>query len=190
VLQNCATSGCHGGPGAVKFSLIQPSESDAATYTNFYLLQRYKKESKQASESLFARGDLRMIDRQRPEQSLLLQYALPGSIAAQDHPDVLNYKPALRNVNDPRYKLVLDWISSIRPVEPDYGIQLDDQDRIAAAEATQAATQPATTEPAAEPAEEAAPQTQPAEPTATSGKPTGPARRATPVPAQAPPPAR
>ena len=147
VLQNCATSGCHGGAEGAKFSLILPGESDAATYTNFYLLQRYKKETRQSSDAIFGRGDLRMIDRQRPEQSLLLQNGLPGAIAEYDHPDVPNYRPALRNTADPRYRLVLDWIASLRPVDTDYGIAYDAQD------AGGAATQPATTQATSAPAE-------------------------------------
>ncbi|MEO6437286.1 MAG: hypothetical protein ABIP55_16205, partial [Tepidisphaeraceae bacterium] len=100
---------------------------------------------------------------------------------------VPNYKPALRNVNDPRYKLVLDWVSSIQPVEPDYGIVFDEQDR-AARDAAQDAS--GTTQAASQPATDEAPATKPARPAATT-RPAGPPRRPPPSPARAPvPPAR
>jgi hypothetical protein len=166
VLQNCATSGCHGGNAAAQPTLVVPGDSDAAAYTNFYLMQRYKKEVKPTGDMLFGRGDMRLVDRQRPEQSLVLQNALPGSIAEFDHPDVPNYRPALRNVNDPRYRVVLDWISSLRPVDTNYGIEREGE-----ASADQPATQPAATQPS----------TEPASPEAADGTPTvKPAGRAAP----------
>ena len=90
---------------------------------------------------------MRLIDRQRPEQALLLQNALPGSIAEFDHPDVANYRPSLRNVNDARYRVVLDWISSLRPVDTNYGIEREGE-----TPADEPATQPEATQPATTPA--------------------------------------
>lgn len=145
VLQNCATSGCHGGTESAKLNLVVPGDSDAAAYTNFYLMQSYKKKTRQADDALFGRGDMRLIDRQRPEQSLLLQNALPGAIAEFDHPDVANYKPSLRSTNDTRYRAVLDWIGSLRPVDTNYGIEPE-------ANAEQSSSQPAATQPATGPA--------------------------------------
>jgi len=152
LIANCATSGCHGGPtGAAKFHLVTPAESELAGYTNFYILQNYTKAVK-ADSSVFGKGDLRMIDRQQPERSILLQYALPGAIAEYDHPDVPGYRPAVRGLNDPRYHQILDWIgSSLKAEDPNYGIDYPVQG------STSAASQPAsapTTQPAMAPAPE------------------------------------
>jgi hypothetical protein len=127
VVQNCATSACHGGNSAVtKLQFVTPADSDAATYTNFYILTKYVQPAKQAGNQVFGHGDLRMIDRQRPAQSLLIQYGMPGTMVDFAHPDVPNYRPPLRGVNDPRYKQLLDWIGqALQPVEPSYGFDFN-----------------------------------------------------------------
>lgn len=141
VVQNCATSACHGG-GSAKFNLVVPADSESAGYTNFYTLSRYTMALKQQGEAVFGHGEAKIIDRARPEASLLLQYSVPVAVAEQKHPEAAGYKPALRGVTDGRYGTVLNWIGrSIQPVEPDYGIDV-----------AAATTQPATTQPAAKPA--------------------------------------
>ena len=125
ILNNCATAGCHGQIQPAKFSLITPGDSEAAMYTNFYTLQNYiKKVQGGGGDNVFGRGELRMIDRQGPAQSMLLQYGLPPAIAEFDHPEVPNYRAPYRGVNDPRYQLVLRWIGeALVPVPPDYGFK-------------------------------------------------------------------
>src|SRR5947208_1038998 len=76
LLQNCATMGCHNGTPAAKWNMVLPAESDAATYTNFLRMEKYVKHFKQSDDAVFGTGDAKMIDRQRPEKSLLLQYSL------------------------------------------------------------------------------------------------------------------
>ncbi len=122
VVQNCATSMCHGGNAATNWNMVLPPDSDAATYTNFLNMEKYTKRSKQSNDALFGAGDPKMIDRQQPRMSLLLQYALPGAISEIDHVELPNYHPPLRGLNDPRYLMLLDWIGKgLQPVEPDYG---------------------------------------------------------------------
>jgi hypothetical protein len=142
VIQNCATSACHGGnSAATRLQFVTPSESDPATYTNFYILTKYVQPSKQGGGQVFGHGDLRLVDRQRSAQSLLIQYGMPGAMSDFDHPDVANYRPPLRGLNDPRYKQLLDWIGqSLQPVEPSYGFDFNTP---ATQPATMAATQPA-----------------------------------------------
>jgi hypothetical protein len=144
VLQNCATSGCHGARNPKKFALVDPAESDAATYTNFYILQKYTKHMASSDKSVFSRGDLRMIDRQHPEQSMLLQYALPGSQAEFPHPDVPGYKPVFHGKTDPRYIMLHDWLGKVlKSVDPDYGIDFPIPGVSDIAAASQPATAPA-----------------------------------------------
>jgi hypothetical protein len=133
--------------------LFSPPDNDAVTYTNFYILQSYQREG-QDDGSVFGGGELRMIDRPMPRRSLLLNYALPPTIAEYDHPDVRGYRPALRNRDDPNYGRLLDWIelSLVPTVETsDYGIAYDPPGR------TAGTTQPTTSS--------SAPSTQPAAPT-------------------------
>ena len=178
LLQNCATAGCHGGQ-APKFNMVLPPEGDAATYTNFYIVTRYTKATKQQSDTIFGRGELKIVDRQRPGESLLVHYSVPPQIAAHDHPEMTGYRAPLRGVNDARYVLLMNWIQSLVPVDPDYGFEIN-------VSATQPATAPATTQaepadspPAATPPRPAAPQVRP-QPPARPGQP----RPAPPQPAQ------
>ena len=126
VLNNCATVGCHGGVQPAKFSLIAPADNDAATYTNFYTLGHYIRKlpgvGGGGGDNVFGRGELRMIDRQAPTQSLILQYGLPAAISEYDHPEVPNYRAPYRGMNDARYQQILRWVGeSLVPVPPDYG---------------------------------------------------------------------
>jgi hypothetical protein len=91
-----------------------------------------------------------MIDRQQPDRSMLLQYALPGAIAEYDHPDVPGYKPAFRGQNDPRYRQVLDWLGkTLKAQDPNYGIDY------VVPGSTSSATQPTSTPAATQPATQA-----------------------------------
>ena len=146
LVANCATSGCHGG-GTSKFSLVVPADSDAATYTNFYILQQYTKSLRVSTGggNVFGKGDLKVIDRQQPERSLLLQYALPATVGEYHHPDITNYKPALRSMNDPKHRQMVDWIGkSLKPVDPDYGINFPVPGSASTQPAVTAASAPAT----------------------------------------------
>jgi hypothetical protein len=108
---------------------------------------KQRKVSASQASNPFAQSDLRMIDRQKPRDSLLLQYALPGSLADYPHPDVPGYKPAFHSVNDPRYRTILNWIgNTLQPVQPDYGFEFTPSGP--AIEQRPAATQPASTQPA------------------------------------------
>lgn len=124
VLQGCATATCHGGSLAGPFILYAPANDDATTYTNFLILQSYRKKvAGEANAGMFG-GEVfaKMIDRSSPERSLLLQYALPATIAADDHPPVRGYNGILRDRNDPRYRMLMDWIDrSLVQIEPNYG---------------------------------------------------------------------
>ncbi|MCC6239408.1 MAG: hypothetical protein IT448_03815 [Phycisphaerales bacterium] len=63
-----------------------------------------------------------MLDRQRPQDSLLLQYMLPSDQTANPHPPARGFRPLVRDRSDRRYVDVLRWISSLNPISPDYQI--------------------------------------------------------------------
>lgn len=125
VIQNCATSGCHGGPPGAGLVLLTNAENDPVTYTNFYILQSYKKRIESNATGIFAGNFKRMIMRGQGEQSLLANYGLPANIGEYDHPPV-NGKPItpiFRNKADSRYLMVVDWMNnSLKNLEPVYGI--------------------------------------------------------------------
>ncbi|HEX8322290.1 MAG TPA: hypothetical protein VF595_00130 [Tepidisphaeraceae bacterium] len=146
ILQGCATSQCHGGsgPAAAKFSLISPATDVNAAYTNFYVLQSTKIPMPAAPRPSAEPGgntvqpDLaHMVDRTRPEMSLVLQHGLSDQFAQIKHPRVRGYNGIYtRGREDPRYKTVLAFLSTLNPVQPEYGLEFKLQ-RQGAAPATQ-----------------------------------------------------
>jgi hypothetical protein len=138
IVQNCASVACHGG-GGTKLHIVTPADSDAAAYTNFYTITKYVKEMPASDAAVFGGANPRLVDRQRPEQSLLVQYSLPGAISEFDHPDVRDYRPPLRSKTDPRFRQLVDWMGvSLKPVDPRYTFE-----PVTTQPATQAETQPA-----------------------------------------------
>jgi hypothetical protein len=121
VLGGCALSGCHNAATpagatsrAAGFALFTGSESPAATYTNFYLLQSYVAAGRNGAPQR------QMIDRPYPEKSLLVQYGLPQAIADFPHPPVPDFVPIFSGRNDPRYESVMRWIGEV--LKPDGGM--------------------------------------------------------------------
>lgn len=111
VLNYCATTGCHGdnSPGGLFLFRVQPN-SDATVYTNFYILNRLEG----------PRG--RMIDRDEPRRSLLLQYGLKRDAAATPHPDVPGWRLKFVDEQDTRFIQNVDVIDRLWKPAPNYGI--------------------------------------------------------------------
>ena len=122
VLAGCAASGCHGG-GAGGFYLYPDAEQVTAAYTNFYILRQTSR--KMEGGDMFGSGPVTrsMIDRVHVASSLLLQFGLPRSVATIPHPAVAGFKPMFRDETDGSFVLISDWISSMKPMAPEYGIQ-------------------------------------------------------------------
>lgn len=95
-------------PGLTLFSARPESENEA--YSNFYLLNTFSYEGKP------------LIDRTNPEDSLLLQWALPRERAKYAAPEVEGWQPLFRTTDDPQFKRYADWIGSLYKFTPDYGI--------------------------------------------------------------------
>jgi hypothetical protein len=126
VLQNCATSSCHGGSNeaSAKFGLISPAADQTTVYTDFYVLQTTKQKLEGAGDGgMFAPAMAYMINRNQPEKSLLLQYGLPANSAEMKHPQARGYTPLFqKGTADPKYAAVKNFIGSLNRLEPDYGI--------------------------------------------------------------------
>ena len=113
IARNCATRACHGsekGAGGLKLYNVAIKD-DAVCYTNFYILNAYET----------ARG--RMIDRNQPSRSLLLQFGLPEKIARTRHPKPGPTKSMYRDVRSRKYKMMNRWIRSLLNPRPKYGLK-------------------------------------------------------------------
>jgi hypothetical protein len=113
VMRGCAKSGCHGGNAthAFRFPFGVPSSDDFA-YTSFVVLDSIRT----------PHGPL--IDRELPEQSVLLHYMLPATKAPSHRPlRGQPIPPTLRGTDDPEFKQIAEWIATLRVPHADY--QLD-----------------------------------------------------------------
>ena len=130
VLQNCATSECHGGAKGGALRLVSPGTAAEQQYTNFYILTQY------------TNAEGRMIDRDNPDQSLLVQYALPWANAAFKHPKAEVKK--LTGPQDNRMRVITDWVKSLAFPKPNYQITFELPRASRPAMAPVAASAPAT----------------------------------------------
>jgi hypothetical protein len=103
------------GSGAVEgLRLIpgRPYTDVPSAYTNFYALDRFTHQGR------------RMIDRNVPEDSLLLEWGLPRDLARFPAP-LEGLDSYFKSRDDPRYVEVRDWIASLYSPRPEYGIELE-----------------------------------------------------------------
>jgi len=142
ILSGCATSSCHGSAGGGGLMLHNPGDSEAATYTNFYILQKYPTVLGPSAAGVAASV---LIDRTRPTDSLILEYGLAREEANFKHPQVAGFRPVYRSRKDKRFELVEKWITqSLSPLEPAYGFDLPTRIESPDEATTQPATQPTT----------------------------------------------
>jgi hypothetical protein len=188
-ITGCAASGCHGQAAAANFFLYPNSEEVTHLYTNFFILQKTSR--KLAGGDVFGAGPVvrPMIDRVHPDMSLLLQYTLPRSQASLPHPDVTGYRPLFRNDSDPGYAEVLNWITSLKAIVPDYGINFTVPTGADATQSPNEAPQPTSSaapalEMAPAPATQPTPET--AQPDVTPSPEASPAPNPTAAPSTAP----
>jgi hypothetical protein len=111
VARHCASANCHGGNRVVGnlrlFNIA--GRNERIDYTNFALLDGY------------VTGGVRMIDRDRPEESLLLQYTLPEDQAQHKHPTKLT--PVFPSRRSAAYQRVEEWINELNgPPHPRYDL--------------------------------------------------------------------
>ena len=117
ILNNCATAGCHSSTNeeAVGFTLIKdPKKLPVSTYTNFVTLCQIRND-KHA-----------VIDRITPEESLLLTYMLPPKDVKPElqHPGDVKYKQGVPNRAHNNYRVIENWIRSLKHPAEDYGVDL------------------------------------------------------------------
>ena len=67
----------------------------------------------------------RLIDRSRPDQSLLLSYMLPRNKTRSPHPLVKNYNGMVLTTDAAHYQIVRQWIADVLGPQPPRGYGFD-----------------------------------------------------------------
>lgn len=95
------------------FLFPQGRDGDKIEMTNFYILTQTTFDGKP------------MIDRNAPEESLLLQWGLPREEAKFPAPDIEGWQPEFRDMKDKEFVDIVKWIESLIPENQDesLGIQ-------------------------------------------------------------------
>jgi hypothetical protein len=149
LMNNCATSRCHGGPDAGRLRLHAVNHrSERVRYTNLLILERL------VVDPLWP-----LVNYESPPDSLILQYGLPPEVARRPHPQVPGWKPAFGSGSERVLDRAVEWIGAMMRPRPGYPIEFE----------------PDAPPPAAPTAAPTAP-TGPAAPAAPAGAPAGPPR--------------
>ncbi len=116
VVAYCATVQCHGGENVVGglYLFRDGRRPEEQAYTNFFILNQYEN----------AAG--RMINRNDPSRSLLLQYGLDRRAAKTPHPDVPGWRAQFHAEDAPRFRTIRDWVGTLfnnPPPPANYDIQ-------------------------------------------------------------------
>ncbi len=115
LMNNCATSRCHGGINAGRLFLHRYRAKDPRVrYTNLLILERLELDP-----------EWPLINYQDPEMSLLIQYALPQNQARLPHPEVKGWRPVFRHHNDRLKDYALQWIRAMMQPRPDYPVEYE-----------------------------------------------------------------
>lgn len=118
LINNCATSQCHGGVDAGRLFLHgRNAQSTQVRYTNLLLLERTK-----------IPGRPPLIDWEKPRDSLILQFGLPRSEARYPHPDVKGWRPAFNPANRRLIDDFIRWVEMMYEPRPDYPVELTPPD--------------------------------------------------------------
>ncbi|MCZ6834955.1 MAG: hypothetical protein O7G85_04205, partial [Planctomycetota bacterium] len=116
LINNCATRRCHGGPNAGRFFLHRKGYKDERVrYTNLLILDRLELDP-----------DWPLINYQEPNQSLIIQHALPRESARKPHPDVRGFKPVFTSGNRKLLANTISWIQAMmHDPRPEYPVDFE-----------------------------------------------------------------
>lgn len=115
LMNNCATSRCHGGPDAGSFFLHRRNSKDERVrYTNFLILERLKLDP-----------NWPLINYDRPEDSLIIQYGLSRDdpTCRKPHPRVPGWKHAFSPTNPRMKQDAIEWIRLMMQPRPQYPVE-------------------------------------------------------------------
>ncbi len=115
LLNNCATSRCHGGAGGGRLFLHRRGYRDERVrYTNFLILQRLEVDP-----------DWPLVNYDEPMMSLVVQYGLPRHLARRPHPDVSGWKPVFGRGGQRMLRDTVNWIESMMQPRPEYPVEYE-----------------------------------------------------------------
>ncbi len=115
LMNNCATTRCHGGIHAGPLFLHRRhSKDDRVRYTNLLILER-----------LEVNPDWPLINYDNPEMSLIIQHGLPRSEARLPHPRVKGWKPIFGPGRHRLKGAALRWIGSLMQPRPEYPVDYE-----------------------------------------------------------------
>jgi hypothetical protein len=115
LLNNCATTRCHGGPGAGRFYLHRHRYKDERVrYTNLLILHRLELDPKWP-----------LLNYDEPMMSLIIQYGLPRQQARNPHPDAKGWKPVFGPGGQRMLRDTLDWLDAMMKPRPWYPVDYE-----------------------------------------------------------------
>lgn len=115
LINNCATSRCHGGVKSGRLFLHRRGyRDDRVRYTNLLILERTD-----------LGGEWPLINYDQPTMSLIIQHGLPRTEARLPHPDVPGWTPVFNRSNQRLLEDSLLWIRSMYQPRPEYPIEYE-----------------------------------------------------------------
>ncbi|MCP3902412.1 MAG: hypothetical protein GY715_02155 [Planctomycetes bacterium] len=116
LMNNCATSRCHGSPGAGRFFLHRRNYRDERVrYTNLLILERTKLDDTMPP----------LVNFEKPLESLIIQYGLPTTIARHPHPPVRGWSPAFRRLEDRMVRWGVEWMDAMLQPRLGYPVEYE-----------------------------------------------------------------
>ncbi len=114
ILNSCATARCHGGRDAGEFVLFNERVmTDKMHYANYLALNEFEKNGE------------RLINRDNPQQSLLLIFGQPNNTGpGTAHPTEVDV--VFPNPQNAKYRSLLGWLASLDVTQPEYGFSLEE----------------------------------------------------------------
>jgi hypothetical protein len=115
LMNNCATSRCHGGPDAGRLFLHRKDYKDARVRTtNLLILERLKLDP-----------EWPLVNYDDPLASLIIQYGLPRTSARRAHPDVDGWRPVLRRPDSRMVQSTVEWIEAMMKPRVTYPVEYE-----------------------------------------------------------------
>jgi hypothetical protein len=115
LVNNCASTRCHGGVmGAPFFIHARNYKDDRVRYTNLLILERLEIDPSWP-----------LINFDKPEDSLILQYGLPREAARKPHPKVPGWKPAFTDTSHKLWVGSIEWIRAMMIPRPVYPVEYE-----------------------------------------------------------------
>jgi hypothetical protein len=115
LINNCATSRCHGGGDGGRLFLHRHKYTDERVrYTNLLILERLELDA-----------EMPLLNYQAPMDSLLIQYGLPRNQARLPHPPVKGWRPAFRRPTDRMVQETIHWMEAMFRPRPEYPVEYE-----------------------------------------------------------------